>query len=233
VKRSGAQEHEEELIARVAEFRHDPYGYVKFAWPWGETGSGLERFTGPQPWQCERLEVYGDMVRGVSLAERDIQLLFDDVPPLIGFGKGRDATASGKGIGKSALVSWLVWWGISTFPDTKGVLTAGTEPQLRTKTWPEVAKWGVMNINSHWFRQIGTSIYAADPDHEKTWRFDAIPWNANRMEAFAGLHNIGKRIVVIFDEASQIDDVIWDTTDGIFTDADTEVLWTVFGNPTL
>jgi hypothetical protein len=52
------------------------------------------------------------------------------------------------------------------------------------------------------------------------------------MEAFAGLHNLGKRIVVIFDEASQIDDVIWNTTDGIFTDADTEVLFAVFGNPT-
>jgi len=232
VKRSGSIEHEAELIERIAGFRHDPYGYVKFAYPWAEENGPLERFTGPQPWQCERLEKFGDFVRGITLPEIDfLEIMGADLPEF-GYGKGRAATASGKGIGKSALVAWTVDWGITTFPDTKGVLTAGTEPQLRTKTWPEVAKWRGMSICSHWFRQIGTSIYSADPDHKDTWRFDALPWNENRMEAFAGLHNIGKRIVVIFDEASQIADVIWDTTDGIFTDADTEVLWVVFGNPT-
>ena len=233
MNRSGAQEHEEELIERIAGFRHDPYGYAKFAYPWGEEKGPLERFPGgPQPWQCERLEKMGDLVRGVSLTELEMADLLGDEIPKIGYGKGRCATASGKGIGKSALVAWTVDWGLTTFPDTKGVLTAGTEPQLRTKTWPEVAKWRNMSICSHWFRQIGTTIYSADPEHKDTWRLDALPWNENRMEAFAGLHNIGKRIVVIFDEASQIADVIWDTTDGIFTDADTEVIWVVFGNPT-
>jgi hypothetical protein len=40
------------------------------------------------------------------------------------------------------------------------------------------------------------------PAHEKTWRIDAIPWNEHNTEAFAGLHNQGKRILVVFDEAS-------------------------------
>ena len=38
------------------------------------------------------------------------------------------------GIGKSALVAWLILWALSTMEDTKGVVTANTENQLKTKT---------------------------------------------------------------------------------------------------
>ncbi len=40
--------------------------------------------------------------------------------------------------------------------------------------------------------------------HERTWRIDAIPWSERNVEAFAGLHNAGKRVVLLFDEASGI-----------------------------
>jgi hypothetical protein len=68
--------------------------------------------------------------------------------------------------------------------------------------------------------------------HEKTWRIDAVPWSESNTEAFAGLHNEGKRIIVVFDEASAIPDIIWETTEGALTDANTEILWFAFGNPT-
>ena len=56
--------------------------------------------------------------------------------------------------------------------------------------------------------------------------------HAYNTEAFAGLHNQGKRIVIIFDEASAIDDVIWQVSEGALTDAGTEIIWVAFGNPT-
>ena len=46
------------------------------------------------------------------------------------------------------------------------------------------------------------------------------------------MHNQGKRIIALFDEASSIPDVIWETTEGALTDKDTEIIWGVFGNPT-
>lgn len=52
------------------------------------------------------------------------------------------------------------------------------------------------------------------------------------MEAFSGLHNKGKRLIVIFDEASGIHDTIWANTEGTLTDSETEIIWLVFGNPT-
>jgi hypothetical protein len=112
------------------------------------------------------------------------------------------------------------------------VLTANTDTQLRTKTWPEVSKWFRLAINAHWWTVNATSIVSREKGHERIWRADAIPWSENNTEAFAGLHNKGKRIVVIFDEASAIADKIWEVTEGALTDEDTEIIWLAFGNPT-
>ncbi|RRF76892.1 hypothetical protein EAO18_26305 [Klebsiella pneumoniae] len=75
-------------------------------------------------------------------------------------------------------------------------------------------------------------MYSNDPDHDKRWRADAIPWSEHNTEAFAGLHNERKRIVVVFDEASNIADLVWEVAEGALTDEDTEIIWVAFGNPT-
>jgi hypothetical protein len=153
----------------------------------------------------------------------------------------RQAVASGHGIGKSALVSWLILWGVSTFADTRGVVTANTERQLKTKTWAELAKWHrLCRYTSPRFRTEGaptfdltdTAIYSADPAHRKTWRIDLVPWSERNTEAFAGLHNKGRRILLLFDEASAIPDSIWQVSEGALTDEGTQIVWCVFGNPT-
>lgn len=132
----------------------------------------------------------------------------------------------------SAIVSWLTLWALCTHENTRGVVTANTETQLRTKTWPELVKWHNLLICKHWFVCTATSIYSAQKDNEKTWRVDAIPWSENNTEAFAGLHNKGNRILVIMDEASAIPDVIWEVCEGALTDTNTEIIWAAFGNPT-
>ena len=111
-------------------------------------------------------------------------------------------------------------------------MTANTEAQLRTKTWPEVVKWTKLAINSHWWNITATTLSVKEKAHERLWRCDAIAWSENNTESFAGLHNKGKRIVVLFDEGSAIADRIWEVTEGALTDEDTEIIWLVFGNPT-
>ena len=142
------------------------------------------------------------------------------------------AVASGHGIGKTALVSWIILWAISTKPDARGVVTANTETQLKTKTWAELGKWFHMFIGKDFFSLTATALFAKDSAHERTWRIDMVPWCERNTEAFAGLHNKERRILVVFDEASAIPDVIWETTEGALTDANTEIIWCVFGNPT-
>lgn len=211
------QQAEDQLIEDIASFTHDPLGFVLYAFDWGV--GELARFPdGPDEWAREVLTEIGDKLQAgvISDAWDAIQI----------------AVASGHGIGKSALVSWLVEWAMCTREDTKGVVTANTDNQLRTKTWAELSKWHRLCICKHWFKFTATSIFSTDPEHEKSWRIDMIPWSVGNTEAFAGLHNQGKRILIIFDEASAIADTIWEVTEGALTDENTEIIWVAFGNPT-
>jgi hypothetical protein len=204
---------DEVLIAELGEFAYDPYAFVMWAFPWGEAGTELALETGPDEWQTEILKSVRD-----RLITAEQALLY--------------AVTSGHGVGKSALVAWLVWWSYSTFAGTRGVVTANTENQLKTKTWVEIAKWHRLFIAKHLFKCTATAIFSIDEDQAREWRIDIVPWSERNTEAFAGLHNAGKRIIVIFDEGSAIPDIIYEVTEGATTDLDTEILWFVFGNPT-
>lgn len=207
---------EDQLIQDIASFTLDPLGFAKYAFPWGEEGSELESYQGPRAWQAELLSDLGNHLQN----------------PETRFQPFLAARASGHGIGKSASIGMLCVWGMSTCEDCKIVITANTEPQLRTKTMPEVSKWFRLAINSHWFKPNATSVFTVDKKHEKSWRLDAVTWSKNNTEAFAGLHNLKKRIIVIFDEGSSIDDIVWEVTEGALTDEDTEIIWLAYGNPT-
>ncbi|WP_295816103.1 terminase [uncultured Veillonella sp.] len=209
-------EKHDELFEALGALTHDPLAFVYFAYPWGDPGTPLEDMEGPDEWQIQILKDIGKQLK----KGKDLQTAI------------QEAVASGHGIGKSALISWLIHFAISTHENTRGVVTANTEGQLRTKTWPELSKWHNMFIAKDLFTYTATAIFSSDKDYEKTWRIDAIPWSKNSPESFAGLHNQGNRILVLFDEASAIDDVIWEVTEGALTDANTEIIWCAFGNPT-
>lgn len=204
---------EHQLEIDLARFSRKPFLWVMWAFPWGEAGTDLEHSSGPEPWQKEIL----------LRLERGLISLDEAV---------RQAVTSGHGVGKSALVAWIILWAISTFTDTRGVVTANTETQLKTKTWVELATWHRRFIGRDLFKLTATSLFSADPEHERTWRIDMVPWSERNTEAFAGLHNKGRRILVVMDEASAIPDLIWEVTEGALTDEDTEIIWLVCGNPT-
>lgn len=207
---------QQELIDDIAGFTHDPLGFALYAFPWGEEGTELAHATGPRKWQADAFTEIGDHLKNPKTRHQPLMI----------------ARASGHGIGKSAFISMLINWGMSTCDDCKVVVTANTENQLRTKTWPEVIKWSGLAINSDWFSCTATAMYSNDPGHDKLWRADTIPWSEHNTEAFAGLHNERKRIIVVFDEASNIADKVWEVAEGALTDEDTEIIWVAFGNPT-
>lgn len=207
---------EDELIEEIAKFRWNSVGFANFAFPWGEVGSDLEHEPGLRLWQKQ-------LFSEIDQHFKNPKTRFD---PFLG------AVASGHGIGKSAFIGMLLSWGMSTCEDCKVVFTANTDTQLRTKTMPEIGKWFRRAINSHWWRVTATAVYSTDPEHEKTWRADAVTWSENNTESFAGLHNKRKRIILVLDEASAISDKVWEVAEGALTDEETEIIWITFGNPT-
>ena len=203
----------DDLLAWLASCTKDPLAFVMGAFPWKESGTSLEKYEGPETWQREVLVEIGKHANNLNEA---LQI----------------ARASGHGIGKSALVSWVILWAFSTAPDTRGVVTANTEVQLKTKTWAELGRWFNQFIAREHFTLTATALLSKDPERERTWRIDQVTWSEKNTEAFAGLHNKGKRILLIMDEASAIPDTIWEVAEGALTDSDTEIIWLAFGNPT-
>lgn len=205
----------DEIAERFLDYEFDPLGFVMWAFPWGKPGTDLEHEDGPEEWQREQLERIGAKLRAGGNLGAVI----------------KEFVSAGHGVGKSAEVSWVILWAMSR-EDTRGVVTATTATQLKTKTWAELAKWYQLYVAKELFVLTTESLYSADPSHSKTWRVDAIPWSVSNTESFAGLHNKGKRVFLLFDEASGIDDDIWEVAEGALTDARTQIVWCSFGNPT-
>ncbi|MBF0214000.1 MAG: terminase [Magnetococcales bacterium] len=207
-----------ELARAVGEFYHDPLGFVLFAFPWGK--GELKGHAGPRTWQREYLEQLGAEVKRRNFNGSD------PVEPV------QMATASGHGIGKSALTAFLILWILSTRPHAKGVVTANTADQLRTKTWGELGKWLKLCITGHWFDYSSgkNSMSLAYKGHHESWRVDAQTCREENSESFAGQHAQNSSSFYIFDEASAVPDVIYQVARGGLTDG--EPLWFLFGNPT-
>lgn len=210
------------LAERVAQYRYDPLGFVMFAFPWGKPGTALAGKTGPEPWQRKLLTRLGEHMR----QNAELDMLGLDM--LV----WRSAVASGHGVGKSALVAWLIIFLMSTRADCRGVVTANTANQLETKTWPELAKWHAMSITNSWFQWTASSYYFKQypEDKRRNYMVSATTVSAENTEAFAGLHNASSAVFIIKDEASGIDEKIYEVSDGAMTDG--EPFSFDFGNPT-
>lgn len=194
-------------------FRLNPKDFCLSSFSWGE--GDLKNSPGPRIWQLDVLEKMSAHLQ----SDKKFQPL-------------QIAIASGHGIGKSALIGQITSWAMSCYDDCKVVMTANTENQLTTKTMPEVGKWFKRSCYAPKFKVNATSIHSSDKQKEKSWRLDAVTWSENNTEAFAGLHNQGKIILLIFDEGSAISDKVYDVAEGALTDENTVIIWLVFGNPT-
>ena len=199
--------------ATLAGFHNDPLGFVLWAFPWGQAGTPLENEY-PDRWQVAVLE---DIRKGL---ERNEALPPDKRIPI------QIAVASGHGIGKTALMSWINLWFMSTNRNPRIVVTANTFNQLSSKTWSELSKWNDMMIHKHLFTWTATKYVCNE--NPSQWKADATPWSKNRSEGFAGTH--ADAVLYQFDEASAIDNNIWDVSEGAMTTE--RCIWIVFGNPT-
>lgn len=204
----------------------DPEAFVLYAFPWGQKNTPLHKFTGPRKWQRDVLRDIASHVR-----KQKGQVTFDTV---------RMAVSSGRGIGKSALVSWLILWMLTTRIGGSVVVSANSENQLRSVTWAELTKWTAMTINSHWWEVSATKLVPAawltesvERDLKKGTRYWACEgklWSAENPDSYAGVHN-QDGMMLIFDESSGIPNPIWEVGAGFFTENTPDRYWFAFSNP--
>jgi hypothetical protein len=197
---------QEWLMEDMASFYNNPLGFVLYAYNWDE--GDLEGHHGPDAWQRELLEDVGAYCKSGNTEAL------------------QHAVSSGHGIGKGSMASWLSHWLMVTRPHLNGVVTANTKQQLESKTWRELAIWHSRLIVKDLFEWTATKYYHRG--YPETWYISAIPWSERNSEAFAGQH--GDHVLVIYDEASAIPNMIWEVSEGAMTTPG--AMWFVFGNPT-
>tara|TARA_R110000744_G_scaffold46466_3_gene102697 strand:- start:10961 stop:12436 length:1476 start_codon:yes stop_codon:yes gene_type:complete len=206
------------LATEISKYYADPLGFVMFVFPWGK--GPLAGFNGPDKWA---VDFFMDLAKDVE--ERGFTGV-QAVRPIM------YSVSSGHGIGKSAMVAWLILWIMSTRPFCKGVISANSYVQLRTKTWSELSKWLSLSMNSHWFtiNSSSGSMSIHHVDYKETWRADAQSSDEHNSEAFAGLHAATSTPFYILDEASGIHSKVYEVSEGGMTDG--EPMHFSFGNPT-
>jgi len=209
--------------------KDDPEAFVLFAFPWGQKNTPLEHFRAPRAWQRRTLR----RITGFIKDNRGRMTEGELIDAL------RRAVSSGRGVGKSALVSWLILWMLTTRIGSSVIVSANSENQLRKVTWGELTKWVTMSINAHWWEPTATSLTPAswltelvERDLKKGtryWGAEGKLWSEENPDAYAGVHNMDG-MMVIFDEASGIPDSIWSVAAGFFTENILDRYWFAFSN---
>lgn len=223
---------EEKLITALhrPQIKDNLYNFVMYAYPWGQKGTPLEHRDGPRVWQKQDLINLGE-----HILENQERMRQGKTPVM-----WKEATASGRGPGKSARVSWMADWMMTTRLGSTTIVTANTETQLKTRTFAEIGKWTNLLINRHWFEPTVLSIRPAPwfakvvSDQLKIdigyYYCQGQLWSEENTDAFAGVHNpFG--VLLIFDEASGIPKAIFNVSTGFFTEPVLNRYWCVFSNP--
>ena len=218
-------EEEQALMAHLLDpaLADDPLKWVMAVFPWGKEGTPLHKFKGPRKWQRKVLRrIARHIFEGKTFNLAEVLQL---------------ARSSGRGIGKSALVAWLVLWFLSTRIGATCIVAANTEDQLRKITFAELGKWTTLALNSHWFEVVGIACTPAkwlreivERDLKKGtehWGAFGKLWSEEKPDGFAGAHS-QEGMMVIFDEASGIPDTIWTVAKGFFTEQTKNRFWFAF-----
>ena len=153
---------------------------------------------------------------------------------------------SGKGSGKTALLSWIVIWFLVLFKEALIPCTAGKLDQVKDVLWREISKWIKRSSESGLYKDIvvntlvvqGEKIYvkgaSVDKSSEgKDWyavaRSASTTKSSNEpAETLQGFHS--KNMMIVVDEATGVSDNVFAPLDQTLTDPCNFIIMTY--NPT-
>jgi phage terminase large subunit len=176
--------------------------------PW-EPGSPLPEVlpNGPELWQ-------GEFLKDVGAAITD--------------GQRRFAVRAGHGVGKTTVEAWVVLWFLLFMRPCKVPITANSQDQLRDVVWAEIAHWWrKLPPFLHNMLEVGAEriVVKADPTEAFAAARTARP---EKPEALQGFHS--DNLLFLIEEASGIDDIIFETAGGALSSEKSWVM--MFANPT-
>ena len=149
-------------------------------------------------------------------------------------GKKNICVKSGHGVGKSALLAWILIFYLVTRPECIITATAPSANQLGDVLWPEVKRWlnymstkdNVLgSIIAKQFKWTSENIY--HKDYGDTWFASARTATRDNPQALAGRHS--KYNLNIIDEASDVSDKAIEIMEANYGTEETAII--LMGNP--
>jgi phage terminase large subunit len=133
----------------------------------------------------------------------------------------RTAVRSAHGVGKTAIAARIALWFLAAFPRSRVITTAPVWSQVKEQLWREIAV-AYAAADGFFDGQLSDTKLELDVD------WFALGLSTDRPERFAGHH--AEHLLLIVDEASGLDEAIFEAAEGFLTSANAKVL--VIGNPT-
>ena len=224
----------ESNIKLVAKWRKSPTDFI--ADMWGlvpqivkpEYKTVVDSLIAIGQWDGIKAEMFGVFIKGKHITWQQWVILLAVERALQGKAQKRISVKAGHGIGKSFLLSAIILWFLFCWKDAQVPCTAPTSDQMHDVLWKELSLLlGKMPepIKNLYEWQTG---YLRMKQRPESWFARAKTARKENPEALAGVH--ADHVLAAIDEGSGIDDVIYRTAEGIFTNPD--ILVIIISNPT-
>lgn len=158
---------------------------------------------------------FGEYREGFHITWQQALVLYGIEKAIKGEIPMRISIVSGHGIGKSMLLSIIILWFLFVHPDSKVPCTAPTADQMYDVLWSEIKKW-----IERMPKELG-QMYEWQTSHIRMkespieWFARAKTSSKENTEALAGVH--ADWVLMAADEASGIEEPIFETMEGALT----------------
>lgn len=127
----------------------------------------------------------------------------------------RISIVSGHGVGKSALISLLVCWFLFVHPNCRIGCTAPSQAGLYDVLWSEIKKWIQKMPQQMQEMYVWESTHIRMKEDPNDWFARAKTASKENTEALAGIH--ADHVMLVADEASGVEEPIFETMEGSLT----------------
>lgn len=135
----------------------------------------------------------------------------------------RISVVSGHGIGKSALLAMIILWFLYVHLGAQVACTSPGAEQMYDVLWKELKKWiDAMKNGEDGDRYVWESSHIRMRGYEQTWFARAKTSSKENTEALAGIH--ADWVLMAVDEASGVEEPIFETMEGALTSGNTLVI---------
>ena len=208
-----------------ARWQKDPLEFIRVMWhlkpqPVKEEFSDI-------PWRELEAEHFHPFKKGKNITWQQYKALKAIEEGIADEAQRMISVSAGRGVGKTALLSWVILWYLFCYLDSQVPCTAPSADQMYDVLWKELAKWiqkmpkEVQNLYE-WQRS-----YIRMTERPNTWFARARTARKENPEAMVGVHS--DHVLAICDEASGVHDVIFQTAEGMLTNEN--ILMIMMSNP--